>query len=353
MKKSYFMKTICILFTVSLSVISSGCGVHTNETNSSSYSKLSSSVQSVSVSSTASKNTIKKLVASEIPTITFLNYDKQKTINKSDDINKLITLINSFDTPYTGDTNRDDIGSEIQTNGKNKHYIYVYTDTINHKDLMLSIDDNYYAINANELDQFKSLYNSFSYKEEIVNPVTAKPVIYLYPTVKQETTVKINYKGRLAFTYPEYKSGWDVFAYPDGKIINKSDNKEYSYLFWDGQTTFSGWDMSHGYVVKGSDTLEFLQQKLNEMGLTPREYNEFIVYWLPKMANNNYNLITFQKEAYENLAKLDICPKPESLLRVFMVFKPLEKAISIEAPSPKAFVRKGFTVVEWGGTEIE
>ena len=71
------------------------------------------------------------------------------------------------------------------------------------------------------------------------------------------------------------------------------------------------------------------------------------------MANNNYNLITFQNEQYENLAKLDICPKPESLLRVFMVFKPLDKPITIDAPSVKPFVRKGFTVVEWGGTEID
>lgn len=49
-------------------------------------------------------------------------------------------------------------------------------------------------------------------------------------------------------------------------------------------------------MVEGEKTAAFLERVLSEMGLVPREYNEFIVYWLPKMQNNAYNLITFQKE---------------------------------------------------------
>ena len=45
-------------------------------------------------------------------------------------------------------------------------------------------------------------------------------------------------------------------------------------------------DFSRGFVVRGSDTAAFLREKLAYMGLTPREYNEFIVYWLPRMQNN-------------------------------------------------------------------
>ena len=88
------------------------------------------------------------------------------------------------------------------------------------------------------------------------------------------------------------------------------------------------------------------------MGLTPREYNEFIVYWLPRMQDNPYNLITFQEEAYTQHAELDVTPKPDSVLRVFMAYQGLEKPISVEEPEITAFERTGFTVVEWGGTEV-
>ena len=83
------------------------------------------------------------------------------------------------------------------------------------------------------------------------------------------------------------------------------------------------YDFSKGFCVAGADTADFLREKLAEIGLTPREYNEFIVYWLPKMQDNPYNLISFQSEAYTDAAKLDIDPTPDSVLRVFMAWKPL------------------------------
>lgn len=179
-----------------------------------------------------------------------------------------------------------------------------------------------------------------------------KPVIYLYPTEKTDVSVNLKLDGKLTCTYPELNKGWEVTAYPDGKVINKSDGKEYSYLYWEGESN-TKYDMSKGFVVKGEDTAEFLQEKLSYMGLTPREYNEFIVYWLPQMQNNKYNLITFQGKAYTDSAKLEVSPKPDSMLRVFMVYKPLNKPINIEEQKLNSFERKGFTVVEWGGCELK
>jgi hypothetical protein len=179
-----------------------------------------------------------------------------------------------------------------------------------------------------------------------------KPVIYLYPTSEQTVSVNLDYKGKLTCTYPEYKEEWKVKAQPDGKLTNLADNREYSYLYWEGVSD-TKLDMSKGFVVKGNETEKFLQQKLEYLGLTPKEYNEFIVYWLPLMKDNKYNLITFAGEDYEKLAKLKISPKPDSILRVMMLFKPLNKSIKIEEQELKPFVRKGFTVVEWGGTEIK
>lgn len=182
--------------------------------------------------------------------------------------------------------------------------------------------------------------------------MTKKPVIYLYPTSEQSVSVKLGYNGELTCTYPEYKDGWNVIAEPDGTLTNIEDNREYSYLYWEGISK-NQWDMSKGFVVKGEDTEEFLQENLEYMGLTPREYNEFIVYWLPIMQENKYNLITFAGEEYENVAKLNITPKPDSILRIMMLFKSLDKPIEIEEQEIKSFERKGFTVIEWGGTEVK
>ena len=162
---------------------------------------------------------------------------------------------------------------------------------------------------------------------------------------------KLDYKGNLTCTYPDYNGGWEVIAYPSGRIIDQKTGKEYSYLFWEGVTDVE-YDFSRGFVVKGEDTAEFLRKTLAEIGLTPVAYNEFIVYWLQRMQNNPYNLISFQSDIYTESAKLEISPSPVSLLRVFMAYRPLSAPIDIEPQAFDTFVRQGFTVVEWGGTEI-
>ncbi len=179
-----------------------------------------------------------------------------------------------------------------------------------------------------------------------------KPVIYLYPQSEQNVMVQLDYQGKLIADYPAYDNGWNVTAYPDGHLINHADNQEYSYLFWEGQPSQPvNWDLSTGFVVKGSETREFLQEKLAQLGLTAKEYNEFIVYWYPKMKDNAYNLIHFAGEQYTAMAPLTITPKPDSMLRVFMVFKPLVKEIAVKPQEIQPFERRGFTVVEWGGAE--
>lgn len=89
------------------------------------------------------------------------------------------------------------------------------------------------------------------------------------------------------------------------------------------------------------------------MGLTRKEANEFIVYWLPRMEKNPYNLISFQQENYTDHAKLHINPRPDTLLRVFMAWKPLETPVEIPTQELLYTERKGFTVVEWGGCEAK
>ncbi|MBQ2926398.1 MAG: hypothetical protein IJE03_06190 [Ruminiclostridium sp.] len=70
------------------------------------------------------------------------------------------------------------------------------------------------------------------------------------------------------------------------------------------------------------------------------------------MEENPYNLIAFQTEAYTDTAVLTIEPQPDTLLRVFMAWQPLDGPVDIEPQTLTAPARIGFTVVEWGGTEV-
>jgi hypothetical protein len=180
----------------------------------------------------------------------------------------------------------------------------------------------------------------------------AKPVIYLYPQEETEVSVSLNYDGELTCTYPTLDGTWNVLAQPDGTLTDLTDGKEYSYLFWEGASDWE-YDFSQGFVVAGADTAEFLQETLAQLGLTPKEYNEFIVYWLPKMEGNAYNLISFQGSDYTDHAELTIDPEPDSILRVFMAWKSLDEPVEVEPQELPSFTRQGFTVVEWGGCEVQ
>ena len=176
-----------------------------------------------------------------------------------------------------------------------------------------------------------------------------KPIIYLYPEKIQEIEVQLDYDGELTHTYPKFSEGWKVTANPDGTLFD-AKNQEYYALYWEGKPN-KDYTINEGFLVPGEQTIDFLENTLSKLGLNRKEANEFIIYWLPKMENNPYNLIHFSSTEYEEMAKLNITPKPETLIRVMMVFKPLDNSIKIKKQNLNSMSkkRKGFTVVEWGG----
>jgi len=71
------------------------------------------------------------------------------------------------------------------------------------------------------------------------------------------------------------------------------------------------------------------------------------------MKQNPYNLVYFAGREYTDIAGLFINPEPDSILRVFMVYKAVSGPVEIEEQTLKPFERKGFAVIEWGGAEIQ
>ncbi|MBO4474833.1 MAG: hypothetical protein J5750_08015 [Clostridiales bacterium] len=75
------------------------------------------------------------------------------------------------------------------------------------------------------------------------------------------------------------------------------------------------------------------------------------------MQSSPYNLISFPNEAYSTRAVLDVSPAPDTEIRVYMVFIPLDAPVDIPEERalqlPEPVERSGFTVVEWGGTVID
>lgn len=178
-----------------------------------------------------------------------------------------------------------------------------------------------------------------------------KPVLYLYPEEETTVDVKVSFPyGRLTCAYPEYNDGWTVTAMPDGTLFDKQGN-EYYCLYWEGELGKTP-DMSKGFCVKGSDTAVFLREKLLSIGLTPREANEFIIYWLPQMEDNEYNVISFHTDEYAEISPLEISPVPDTLIRVFMTWYESSSEIQLQPQILPQYERKGFTAVEWGGGEI-
>jgi len=165
-----------------------------------------------------------------------------------------------------------------------------------------------------------------------------KPVIYLYP----EKTMDV----------PDYGQGWIVTAAPDGTLTNHADGLQYHYLYWEGKSKKSI-SADQGFVVEKNKVQSFLDSSMTSLGLNDREKNDFMEFWLPRIEKNPepYFFISFLgTKDFNTIAPLDIAPSPETLIRIFMYYRPLLAKIEVAPETLKSIPRRGFTVIEWGGT---
>ena len=180
-----------------------------------------------------------------------------------------------------------------------------------------------------------------------------KPIIYLYPENEQEVSVTLSDPDLIDCSYPVYGEGWNVIARPDGSLMDTRTGRSLYALYYESDLkTFPVLDS--GFVVKGEDSAASLEEKLSHLGLTNREAEEFIVYWLPCLEAHSYNLIHFMTEdEIASQMDMDVDPAPDTEIRVWMAFKDLDHPIDIEEQVlPDIPERRGFTLVEWGGTKL-
>jgi hypothetical protein len=203
--------------------------------------------------------------------------------------------------------------------------------------------------------QYEHLYAQIGISMRLDGEMMAeKPVLYLYPEDTLDVNVELVLNNQaFAFSYPKYKEGgWNVKAAPDGTLFDYESQRNYYTLFWETKGEAIAENLSEGFVVQGDESAAFLEQKLMELGLNYKEANEFIIYWLPQLEQNKYNAIYFAFDEYEASSELHITPKPETIIRIMMLWEPLEDEIELQPQIlPKTPERKGFTAVEWGGTK--
>ncbi|NOQ75315.1 MAG: hypothetical protein GQ574_25110 [Crocinitomix sp.] len=188
---------------------------------------------------------------------------------------------------------------------------------------------------------------------------TYKPVIYLYSDVAINVSLDLDYLGDLTFTYPVYNEGWNVNVDSNG-ISDPLTERAYPYLFWEGDMDDLEYEKKDGSLegqMIACDTLvEFLENQLTAIGLNRQEQTDFITFWVPKMANSEYVFVQFLlDDLYANkVAELTVNPKPESLKRVYLLFTEFDEIPDLWFTPQvfESFQRNGFTLIEWGGSEI-
>lgn len=249
-----------------------------------------------------------------------------------------------------------------------------YTDSLGNFELIMHETYNsiyiyfagYKEIKIDEYDFIEGHTIDITFRMEAIlegspEPIIAyKPIIYLYSESEINTEIKLTVKGNLTFTYPIYNDQWNVNVAND-KLVNTVDNKEIPYLFWEGE--LNDFQMlgkateNIGWLINADSIVSFLESELTKLGLNRTEQSDFITFWAPRMLKYEFLHVQFFVDVeYENqIAELSISPNPDAIRRVYMVYRGFQFDPEFET-SPQIFEkfeRFGFTVVEWGGSELK
>ena len=274
--------------------------------------------------------------------IEFINeHDVKQELSEEDFINKKY-LLYSFITDYCSENiEKNELKKE---NNKYKIYLDVSYNC--------GVCAPYYEVYMYEVDEKLDveIYTKTLSKEVCDPNVAYKPIIYIYPEYDMDLSIKLGNESNLLYTYPKYKNEWNIKVSSNGNIYDYDTNRNYYGLYWEGIDNYK-LNMDEGFIVKGEDTVKFLEEKLSILGLNEYEINEFIIYWIDKLECNKYNFISFRNiEDINKSMPLYFSKEPDTLIRIMMDFKSLDNYIEVKEQVLNKVERKGFTIVEWGGT---
>ena len=217
--------------------------------------------------------------------------------------------------------------------------------------LNLRSDNITKKVNREPCKQINVTYYPASWSTRIRNKLF-KPVIYLYPEEPMDISVQLNFKeSKFTTVYPKFngKNTWNVHAQPNGELSIK--DKTYPYLFWEADS-YAEQETNEGFIVTDEEAEKFLEEKLTILGLNDNEKTDFITFWLPVLLRNKLSLCSFQSQKFFNNLELNVTPKPDTMIRVFLSIKKLDAPTNIKEQKLLSNERKGFTLVEWGGSSF-
>ena len=173
-----------------------------------------------------------------------------------------------------------------------------------------------------------------------------KPVEYLYPT--RETTVRVTVGADVVKSAPVYGDGWTVKASPSGQL--EEHGATYGSLYWEGYALRAFPAITEGTVVPRPEAAAVLAAQSRTLGLSPAEASAFLAFWAPRIPNSPCIEISWLTTAtLDQLLPLTVTPRPTTMLRIFVVMRGVATDVSVPAEPLRGTVRRGFTLVEWGG----
>ncbi len=217
------------------------------------------------------------------------------------------------------------------------------------------INENYQELYSDSLATSSRTKAFYKVRLSDVNsPVLIdKPVIYLYPEVESNFEIVVKPAGEFTFLYPAYDNGWEGTMSPNGNL--KMNGETYRYLFWESEQIVQNILPSEtsGFVVDQANLFTFIEETLTSVGFNSQEKADFITYWVPRMLKYNRIFIAIdQNEKCDQFATLEVNPTPNHLHRFYISWGEYNGDFIPKTPKLSKINRQGFTVLEWGGTEI-
>lgn len=230
----------------------------------------------------------------------------------------------------------------------------IYT---NHNDFLPTYLEDYEFKSGHKIKMHFNLKKPEAYN--VIHQAVKKPVIYAYGDAGTSFEISIKTAANITFTYPELNEKWQMTISENGLLKDPNDN-QYPYLFWEGEMTNLDFQKSEekiiGSIVSKSNTVAFLEEKLTQLGFNASEKTDFITFWAPLIQKHKASFVQFLiDDDYEIISTMDIIPKPNNIRRVYLLFsdaKEIDDTFIDTNLDFKSFDRNGFTILEWGGTEI-